>query len=340
VTFTAAVTASGFQGTPTGTVTFTIDGQAETPVPLALVGGSDQAQLTIATLSAGAHTVSASYSGDANASASAGSLPTETVTARGLRTTTTTLASSVNASTAGQPVTFTATVAPSGAAGSPSGSVTFTIDGVSQAPVPLHVVGGSDQATLSIASLAQGTHTIRAAYSGDSSFAASAVTSSLVQTVKAVPAPGGDGPTVESVKRYGIHMEPTVLVVSFNEPLDPSSAVSLSNYNITGPTGRSDPIRSAVLNAEANTVTLQPKQRIDLHHTYHLTVIGTGPGGVRNTRGIHLDETSTGTPDGNYKCTVNWRNVVLTPAQIKKYLRPGQATPAGTLTSRFLRPSR
>ena len=34
VTFTAVVTAPGFQGTPTGTVTFTIDGQAQTPVPL------------------------------------------------------------------------------------------------------------------------------------------------------------------------------------------------------------------------------------------------------------------------------------------------------------------
>src|SRR5262249_29313579 len=128
--------------------------------------------------------------------------------------------------------------------------------------------------------------------------------------------------------------------VSFNEPLNPSSAVSLSNYNITGPTGRSDPIRSAVLNTEANTVTLRPKLRINLHHTYHLTVIGTGPDGVRNTSGIHLDETSTGTPDGNSTCTVNWRNVVLTPAQVKKYLRPGQATPAGALTDRFLHPSR
>ena len=34
VTFTAVVTASGFSGTPTGTVTFTIDGQVQTPVAL------------------------------------------------------------------------------------------------------------------------------------------------------------------------------------------------------------------------------------------------------------------------------------------------------------------
>jgi hypothetical protein len=340
VTFTAVVTAPSDQGTPTGTVTFTVDGQAETPVPLALVGSSDQAQLTIATLSAGSHTVSAFYSGDANVSASSGSLPTETVTAPDLPATTTTLASSVSPSTLGQPVTFTATVAPGGNAGIPSGSVTFTIDGVSQAPVPLQLVNGSDQATLSIGSLAQGTHTISAAYSGDSSFAASAVASPLLQTVKAVAAAGANGPSVESVKRFGIHMQPTVVEVSFNQPLDPTSAVNPSNYKITDPAGRSVAIRSAVLDAETNMVTLRPAGRINLHHTYHLTVIGTGAGGVRNTKGVLLDGTGTGAPDGNYTCTLDWQNVVLTPAQIKKYLRPGQATPAGALTYRFPHPSR
>jgi hypothetical protein len=217
--------------------------------------------------------------------------------------------------------------------------VTFTIDGASQAPVPLHVVNGKDQASLSISSLAQGTHSIKAAYSGDSSFAASAVASPLVQTVQALPAPGADGPRVESVKRFGIHMQPTVLVISFNQPLDPASAGSLSNYKITDPAGRSVRIRSAVLDGETNTVTLRPEVRIDLHHTYHLTVIGTGPGGVRNAKGVLLDGTNTGKPDGDYRCTLNWRNVVLTPAEIKRSVRPWQVTPAGTLNFRFLNPS-
>ena len=64
VTFTAVVTATGYQGTPTGTVTFTIDGQAQTPVSLAVVGGVDEAQFITSTLAAGPHTVSAAYSGD------------------------------------------------------------------------------------------------------------------------------------------------------------------------------------------------------------------------------------------------------------------------------------
>src|SRR5262249_48076737 len=70
LTFTAFVTAQGFQGTPTGTVTFTIDGQAQTPVPLSVVGGVDQAQFTTSTLTAGQHSVTAVYSGDANVDAS------------------------------------------------------------------------------------------------------------------------------------------------------------------------------------------------------------------------------------------------------------------------------
>jgi hypothetical protein len=202
------------------------------------------------------------------------------------------------------------------------------------------MVNGSDQATLSIGTLAQGTHTISAAYSGDSSFAASAVASPLLETVKAVAAAGADGPSVESVKRFGIHMQPTVLEVSFNEPLDRTSAVNPSNYKITDPAGRSVGITSAVLDAESNTVMLRPAKRINLHHTYHLTVVGTGAGGVRNTKGVLLDGTSPGTPDGDYTCTLNWQNVVLTPAEIKKYVRPGQATPGGALNYRFLPVSR
>ncbi len=66
VTFTAIVTpaAGTTAGTPTGTVTFTINGVAQTPVPLALVGGIDEATFTTTTLGPGTNTISAGYSGD------------------------------------------------------------------------------------------------------------------------------------------------------------------------------------------------------------------------------------------------------------------------------------
>jgi parallel beta-helix repeat protein len=65
VTFTAVVTAPGYHGTPTGTVTFSIDGHAQSPVQLSVVGGMDEAQFTTSTLAAGSHTVSASYRSEA-----------------------------------------------------------------------------------------------------------------------------------------------------------------------------------------------------------------------------------------------------------------------------------
>jgi hypothetical protein len=336
VTFTTVVTARGYQGTPTGTVTFTIDGQAQTPVSLALVGGSDQAKFTTSTLSAGSHTVTASYSGDNHVGASSGSLLTQTVAAPGLQTTTTTLASSLDPSTEGQTVTFTAVVSPIGTAATPSGRVTFTIDGVSQAPVPLKVVNGRDQATLSIASLGEGRHTIIAAFSGSSSFAASAVSSPLTQTVKAVTDPAVDGPTVVAVKRFGIHMQPTELVLSFNDGLDPASAQNLNNYKIVGPDGHGVRIGSVAFDGATNTVTLKPTRRINLHHTYRLTVIGTGPHGVTNTEGIPLDGANTGKPGSDYTGTLTWRNVVWAPGDLDKNGRPKPYRPGGALNHKFL----
>src|SRR5262249_23893762 len=158
--------------TPTGSVTFTIDGTAEPPVPLQEVGGSDQAAFSLATLTAGTHTISASYSGDPTFAESTVASPlTQTVNTPtqpgNPQATPTTLASSASPSAAGATVTFPATVAPGTGAGTPTGNVTFTIDGVAQRPVPLRMVGGHDQASFSIATLAAGTHRIVAAYGGD-----------------------------------------------------------------------------------------------------------------------------------------------------------------------------
>jgi hypothetical protein len=97
--------------------------------------------------------------------------------------TTTGLTSSVNPSTVGQTITFTATV--SGSGGTPTGTVAFkegsnTILGCALQPL----IG--DQATCSTSSLGVGTHNISAFYNGDNNygFSTSAV---LAQVVSQAP---------------------------------------------------------------------------------------------------------------------------------------------------------
>jgi hypothetical protein len=65
VTFTATVTCPGFA--PSGTVTFTVDGTAGTPMTLS--GGT--AIFTTSTLTTGSHSVTAAYSGNCGAAVSA-----------------------------------------------------------------------------------------------------------------------------------------------------------------------------------------------------------------------------------------------------------------------------
>lgn len=100
-----------------------------------------------------------------------------------LTATTTTLASSNNPSSAGQSVTFTATV--SGTGGTPTGTVSF-FDGV--ALLGSGTLNGSGMATFSTSNLTAGPHTITAMYNGDVTFASS-TSAPLIQNVSAaIPA--------------------------------------------------------------------------------------------------------------------------------------------------------
>jgi hypothetical protein len=156
VTFTATVTnAGGGTPTPTGTVQFAVDGTNQgSPVPVNVA-------FATGLLTVGNHSITATYNGDSNNLGSSGAL-TQNVNQAA---TTTTLTSSLNPSTLGAPVTFTATVTNSGGGTpSPTGTVTY-FDGPSLvASLPL--TGGV--ATFTTGSLTTGNHTITAAYGGDS----------------------------------------------------------------------------------------------------------------------------------------------------------------------------
>ena len=165
VTFTASVSGVG------GTVTFK-DGA--TPLgTFALTAGL--ASVSTATLSTGNHSITASYSGSATFAASTSSVLTQSV---GLTASTTSIISSANPSTVGQPVTFTAFVSATG--GTPTGSVTFK-DGTTTLGSATLAAG---VASFTTTALTAASHSITANYGGDTVFAISS-SSVLTQTVNA-----------------------------------------------------------------------------------------------------------------------------------------------------------
>jgi autotransporter-associated beta strand protein len=181
ITITATVAAvAPAGGVPPGTVTFSIDGVPQAPVTLNAQG---KAVFTSGTVDVGARTIVATYSGAPAYNASTSTAGTLTVNPG---QTTTTLSSSANPGAFGEPIIITATVAPvSPAAGTPSGSVVFTFNGVPQAPVNL--VGG--EATLALAqnlTVAGSPYTVSAAYtSSNGNFLGSSGTLTGGQVIQA-----------------------------------------------------------------------------------------------------------------------------------------------------------
>jgi hypothetical protein len=99
-----------------------------------------------------------------------------------------TLASSVNPALPGEAVVFTCTLSPvPPETATPAGTVQFTVDGAN-AGGPITLSDGT--AAYTTASLAHGTHTVVAEYSGDSSFLASNDALSPVQVIDTPPVAG------------------------------------------------------------------------------------------------------------------------------------------------------
>jgi hypothetical protein len=175
VTLTATITDSG-PGTPTGTVAF-FDGA--TQIGSGNVDGTGKATLATSSLSVATHSITATYSGDATFSGST-STPFNQVV--GSPSTTTVVTPSLNPATAGQSVTFTAsvtTVAPG--VGTPAGTVQFQIDGVNFGSA-VALVSGSAISTATT-TLAAGTHTVTAIYAGNTNFKTSTA-STVTETIR------------------------------------------------------------------------------------------------------------------------------------------------------------
>lgn len=176
VTLTATVSGNG--GTPSGAVAF-FDGDSH--IGSGVLDESGVATLSTSSLGVGDRTITAVYGGDATFAPSTSSGVTHTVLPAA---TTTALASSLNPSSVGDVVTFSATVsvvAPG--AGGLGGSVQFR-NGANV--IGSATVDSTGVATIQILSLPVGSHDITAAYSGNGVLAAS-TSSTLTQLVEDRP---------------------------------------------------------------------------------------------------------------------------------------------------------
>ncbi|MDP3752142.1 MAG: Ig-like domain repeat protein [Polaromonas sp.] len=163
VTLTATVTGSN----PSGTVTF-MDGA--TTLGTGTVNGG-AATLSTSSLAVGSHSITAVYGGDTNNAASTSAALAQVVSQGA---TTTTVTSSANPAVPGQAITLTANVT----GNNPSGTVTFMDGATTLGTGSIN----SGTASFSTNTLAAGSHSITAVYSGDANNAGS-TSAALAQQV-------------------------------------------------------------------------------------------------------------------------------------------------------------
>src|SRR6202521_60404 len=188
VTLTATVSPPP-TGMPTGTVIL-YDGT--TLRGTATVNSSGVAIYAASGLAPGSYSLTAVYSGNAGFATSTSSPLIETIAGFTLTATTTTLTASLNPAVVGQSVTFTATVTPA-PTGAPAGTVSFYGGTIL---LGTGTVNNAGVATFTTTSLAPGSYSITAAYSGNAGFGTSTSTvlgftvrTAATYTVTAPPTP-------------------------------------------------------------------------------------------------------------------------------------------------------
>jgi hypothetical protein len=157
--------------------------------------------------------LTAVYSGDSTFAGSTSAVLGQTLKKAATQVT---LTSSGAAPVRGQAVTFTATVAAvSPGSGTPTGTVTFTNNGVVLGTATIH--GGV--ATFTTSALTVGAHTIKAAYGGDADFTASS---------RAIS---------QMVKKYSTAITASATAAVLNQPVTLTATVASSSPGSGTPTG-------------------------------------------------------------------------------------------------------
>lgn len=172
---TATVTSAGH--TPTGSVSF-YDGTSL--IGTSTVDATGVATATTSALAPGAHSLTARFAGSGEFEDSVSSVLAQTVTA--VTATTTTLSpdeSPYSAVVWGRSLTFTATVAATDRS-TPTGTVTFSADGIGQETVPLGPGGTATWTPVFAPPNSHGMVSVVATYDGGASWAGSTSTKSFV----------------------------------------------------------------------------------------------------------------------------------------------------------------
>jgi hypothetical protein len=238
VTFPATVTSTA--GTPAGSVTF-MDG-AVTLGSIAL-NASGQTTLTVSSLLAGSHSITAVYAGGGGFSGSTSPALAQMVNKAG---TSTSVSSSVNPSVSGQSVKFTAAISPATA----TGTVQF-FDG-SNALGTVNLSGSV--ASFSTSALSVGSHSITANFSGDGNYNSSNSTP-LTQTVNVALA---TTTTVTSSLNPSINKQPVTFTATVTSAAGiPAGTVTFTDKGTTLGTGS--------LNASGQTTLTMSKLSVGSH---------------------------------------------------------------------------
>ena len=308
-TTTVSASAPG-SGTPTGKVTFSdrITNLGATN----LVNG--QASFTISSLTAGLHSIVVTYGGDGSFSqnSSATGITVNKVP------TTTSLTSSANPSSFNQAVTFTVTVrAATPGVSTVTGTVAFTDGGATLGTATLDSAGA---ASLTASSLASGTHTIIASYSGDANFSASnsAPLSQVVGKMAATATlTSSANPSV-----FGQNVTFTITVAAASGSGTPTGAVSLQDGSGTMST-------LTLVNSQASFTTsaLSPG-------SHSITAAYNGDANFNAASSMLLETVSKDasliTPSSSANPSVFGQSVVVTATV--SAAAPGAGTPTGAVT--------
>ncbi len=288
---------------PTGIVTFydlttSTDLADVTLVPGA--GGTSSASMTITgVLGLGAHNIVVDYSGDA---VYAGNFSTTVLVEVEASTTTVTVTTNSPMYAPGTAFVATATItSPNAGTGAPppSGTVTFTLDGVTQGVAPV-VTGTPSTATLTLtAPLTAGSHQIVATYSGDTNYAASTSVADVITVSKNPPL---------VVLTSNLTTVPPGQALVLTATVTP--AVALAEGAEQNPTG-------AVIfyneTAILGTVTLVPSSSGD--SSFATLTLQTIPGGADSIYAFYQGDTVYGSANSN-TLTVNVQTVTITPSPL------------------------